>query len=317
MLIVGLTGGIACGKSTVSSRLRSRHALPIVDLDELARSVVDRLAVVAHRRIVKRFGDAILFADGTIDREALGALIFADRESRRALNKATHLPILWELLCDLDAAQSAGASMVILDAPLLFESGLHLLCGTTVVVRASDRTQRERLQSRDGRTAEDAEQRIASQMPVAAKAARAQHVIDNEASLEATHQQVDALVVNLAGLSGGILRGLLLHVLLLGVRLAGWLMGGGAERKRRVLIVGDMQKDYDIAANMKLYGEVRSPYANKIGGIVPAINQLRSSERWANVIFTLDWLPATMNRTFCLADSPGAALLDELDVDPE
>ena len=81
-----------------------------------------------------------------------------------------------------------------------------------------------------------------------------------------------------------------------------------------MLIVVDMQKDYDVGSNKALYGEVRSPYANPIASIVPAINRLRSSKRWARVVFTYDWLPAAMQRTFCRADSPGAALLDALDV---
>ena len=92
MLIVGVTGGIACGKSAVSARLGVR-GLPIVDLDELARRVV-RPGREAHRRIVARFGESILLADRSLDREALGALIFSDDEARREVNRATHMPIL-------------------------------------------------------------------------------------------------------------------------------------------------------------------------------------------------------------------------------
>ena len=331
MLIVGVTGGIACGKSAVSARLGVR-GLPIVDLDELARRVV-RPGREAHRRIVARFGESILLADRSLDREALGALIFSDDEARREVNRATHTPILWELLQDIAAAHAAGARILVMDAPLLFESSLHLLCATTVVVHASAATQLERLQARDNRSHDDAQQRISAQMPLHLKVGRADHLIENDAAIEATHRRVDELALQLSALAAAwsiraMVRAVLLHAVLAAVRLFGYLsrsadMGGASaapSKRKRVLLVVDMQKDYDTAANVALYGEVRSPYANAIHAIVPQINRIRRQSEWERVVFTMDWLPAEMLRgrtPFCLADSAGAALLDELEVDRE
>ena len=326
MLIVGLSGGIACGKSAVSARLSSHHRLTVVDLDELARRVVAP-GRTAHRRIVDRFGAGVLRADGSVDRDALGALIFTDRSARRALNSITHLPILWELLCDLASAHAAGARIVVLDAPLLFESSLHLLCGTTVVVHVATSAQLERLKLRDGRTDEEAEQRIAAQMPLSTKVARADHLIDNNGHLKATHALVDGLVVQLAAQAATwSFRGLVQCALLaLAACVAGLLRrcaspspGRGMwKRRQNVLVVVDMQRDYDTTANMALYGSVRSPYANPIHRVVPHVNRIRQAAPWDRVVFTYDWLPAEMlsGRTpFCAAGSAGAELLEGLDV---
>jgi hypothetical protein len=86
-----------------------------------------------------------------------------------------------------------------------------------------------------------------------------------------------------------------------------------AREASRVLVVVDMQQDYDLAANLELYGRVRSPYANDIAPLVPMINRVRNSAAWERVVWTLDWLPAAMERTFCRAGTPGAALLPALD----
>ena len=195
-MIVGLTGGIACGKSAVTSRLRTRRTVDVVDLDELARRVVEP-GRRAYHRIKQQFGDKVILADGTLDREAIGERIFSDPHARRALNSATHLPILWELLLDVAAAKAAGSRLIVLDAPLLFESSLHLLCHTTVVVHVSSETQLERLQERDGRSRDEAEQRVNSQMPLAHKVGRADVLIDNNGQSEATDRLVDELASRL------------------------------------------------------------------------------------------------------------------------
>jgi dephospho-CoA kinase len=192
--VVGLTGGIACGKSTVSSRLRDR--VPIIDLDELARRVL-LSGRPAYRKVVARFGSDVLLPDETIDREKLGAIVFADRQARRALNGATHWSILWELLSDLARHAAAGAPLVVLDAPLLFESKLDLLCGTTVVVHTSRETQLARLQRRDGHAPDEAERRIAAQMPLHLKMARAEHLVDNDGDLSATNARIETLATAL------------------------------------------------------------------------------------------------------------------------
>ena len=195
MLIVGLTGGISCGKSTVSNILKLNGAA-VVDLDEIARRVVQP-GRPAFKKIVAAFSEEILLPDGTINREMLGAKIFADRALRRQLNSFTHLPIMAELLLDVAKARAAGASIVVLDAPLLFETSLHMICACTVVVHVKELTQLSRLCARDGLSKAEAEQRIASQMPLASKAARADYLIDNDGAREATSAEIETVLARL------------------------------------------------------------------------------------------------------------------------
>ena len=109
MKVVGLTGGIACGKSAVSASLRAQN-LVVIDLDELARRVV-RPGRRAYRQIVRTFGAVVVRSDGTLDREAVGRRIFSNRNDRRAVSRATHAPIMWELLRDLTVARAAGIQL--------------------------------------------------------------------------------------------------------------------------------------------------------------------------------------------------------------
>jgi dephospho-CoA kinase len=190
--VVGLTGGIATGKSTVS-RAWSSVGVPIIDADAIARDVV-RPGRPALRLIRWRFGRKILLSDGTLDRAALGRLIFADSAKRRALNRIMHPFIIATMLGKLVYALLIRFHpVVILDAPLLFESRtLVPLCNSTVVVYCSPEDQLRRLLNRsksgpDGTTLSEREarDRIASQMPLSAKVARATHVFDNSQSIEA------------------------------------------------------------------------------------------------------------------------------------
>jgi dephospho-CoA kinase len=187
MQIVGLTGGIACGKSKVTQVLRENHAVRVIDLDVLARVVVEP-GRSANRAIVAALGPAALHADGTLNREHVGELVFRDPAKRRAINKATHLPILMELLLALVLHMSEGHRVVVLDAPLLFETGMHQLCATSLVVHTKPQTQVARLTRRDGLSVAEAERRIAAQLPLSAKVARADHLVDNEC---APHETVD------------------------------------------------------------------------------------------------------------------------------
>lgn len=190
MLIVGLTGGIATGKSTATAVLR-REGVAVVDLDELARVVVEP-GRPAHSRIVRRFGRSVLLADGQLDRAALGKLVFADVKARRELNAATHGAILRELLGRIAALWLSGAPVCVIDAPLLFEARMHHLCRTVVVMRASAEVQLARLMSRDGLERDDALQRVQAQMPLADKCSRADVVIDNDGEREGSERQLQA-----------------------------------------------------------------------------------------------------------------------------
>ncbi len=188
-LLVGLTGGIATGKSAVAAMFRDLDAV-VIDADVLAREVVEP-GRPAHEEIVAAFGCGILDADGRIDRKKLGAIVFADPAERRRLEAITHPRIRERLRETLDGLVERGfEGIVIFDAPLMIESGNHRQMDRLVVVVASEATQIERQRTRDRANAEDAVRRIRSQMPLAQKAELADHVIDNSGDLATTRARV-------------------------------------------------------------------------------------------------------------------------------
>ena len=184
-LLVGLTGGIATGKSTVAEVFR-RLGCVIIDADGLAREVVVPGAP-AHDVIVAAFGGGILRPDGTLDRQKLGAIVFAVPDAKKRLEAITHPRIrerFAEALAELEARDFAG--IVIFDAPVMIESGNYTAMDRLVVVVTDAATQARRLTARDAVGAAEAEQRIGSQMPVAEKAKLADYVIDNSGDRETT-----------------------------------------------------------------------------------------------------------------------------------
>ena len=201
--LVGLTGGIATGKSTVSARLAGAHGIKIIDADLIARQVVAP-GRKAYARIVRRFGAGVLSggAGSALDREKLGDLIFKDPAQRRALNKIVHPAIALDIARQfLWLRLVKGHRHVVLDAPLLFETGgpMRALCFPAVVVACPGDTQVARLRARNPElSAQQASERIAAQMPLAAKVARADEVVNNgEDGVAALHAKVDALVLKL------------------------------------------------------------------------------------------------------------------------
>jgi len=187
-LLVGLTGGIATGKSTVSEIFR-RLGCEVIDADLLAREVVEP-GEPAFAEIVAEFGPDVLGPDGRLDRKRLGAVVFADPARRRRLEAITHPRIrikFAERLQELIARGFAG--LVIFDAPVMIESGNYTHMDRLVVVATDPATQRARAVGRDGDRA-DVERRIASQMPIAEKAKLADYVVDNSGTPEATAAQV-------------------------------------------------------------------------------------------------------------------------------
>ncbi|HEU5321749.1 MAG TPA: dephospho-CoA kinase, partial [Methylomirabilota bacterium] len=188
-LLVGLTGGIATGKSTVSEMLRALGCV-VIDADVLAREVVEP-GQPAHAAIVAEFGPEVLRPDGTLDRARLGAAVFADPERRRRLEAITHPAIRARLAGRLQRLADEGFDgIVVFDAPVMIETGGHRLMDRLVVVTADEASQLARLTARDGLDAEAARQRMRSQMPVAEKARLADHVIDNSGDRAATEAQV-------------------------------------------------------------------------------------------------------------------------------
>ncbi|MFH9354137.1 dephospho-CoA kinase [Kitasatospora sp. NPDC017646] len=187
MLKIGLTGGIGAGKSEVS-RLFAAHGAVIVDSDLIAREVVapgtDGLAAV-----VAEFGPQVLREDGTLDRPALGAIVFADPEKLRALNAIVH-PLVRARSAELEAAAAADA-VVVHDVPLLTENGLAPLFDLVVVVDADDEVRLERLVRLRGMAVEEARARMAAQASRTDRLAIADLVIDNGGPLEALAARVD------------------------------------------------------------------------------------------------------------------------------
>ena len=190
-LLVGLTGGLATGKSTVSDMLRARGCV-VLDADVLAREVVEP-GQPALATIAREFGADVLRPDGTLDRKRLGAIVFADTERRRRLEAITHPAIRDRYLARLAELQAQGFDgVVVWDAPVMIESGGYKHVDRLVVVVTDDATQRERALARDGDRA-DVERKIASQMPLADKAALADYVIDNSGDRVATQAQVEKI----------------------------------------------------------------------------------------------------------------------------
>jgi len=187
-LLVGLTGGLATGKSTVSDMLRALGCV-VLDADVMAREVVEP-GQPALATIAQEFGPDVLRPDGTLDRKRLGAIVFADPERRKRVEAITHPAIRDRYLARLAELEAQGfEGIVVWDAPVMIESGGYKNMDRLVVVITDAATQRERALARDGDRA-DVERKIASQMPLADKAALADYVIDNSGDRAATEAQV-------------------------------------------------------------------------------------------------------------------------------
>lgn len=195
MLIVGLTGGIATGKSTVSSRLAHKHGYTIVDADLIAKQVVYP-GKKAYNDIVGTFSDVagLVNEDGTLNRAVLGQAVFGNKTRLSQLNKIVHPAVRREIFTQIFQAYIKFKPLVILDVPLLFEAGLDRVCGLTVTVSSSKELQIERLRLRNPELSlEDADKRINSQMSSEERNYRADLVIDNSKDLPALYLSIDSI----------------------------------------------------------------------------------------------------------------------------
>ena len=190
-VIVGLTGGIASGKSTVTGMLRAR-GVEVIDADKIAREVVEP-GTDGLAEVVATFGPEMLAADGTLDRAKLGARVFGDAAARGQLNGILHPRIGMLMWQRAEEASAAGHSWVVYDAALLVENKIHLMLDSLIVVSAAPEVQLERVMARDGLSHDEASARIASQLPLADKVAAADYVIHNDGTLEQTEAQVAAM----------------------------------------------------------------------------------------------------------------------------
>lgn len=199
MFLVGLTGGIASGKSTVSKIFNEEFKVPIVDADLIARKVV-LPGRTGWKRVQKLFGNEILNQDQTVNRDKLGEIIFSDNNKRRMLNKALHGLILIEILKQILINFLKGERFILLDIPLLFETkiALNMLSYKLVVFCQSEEEQLRRLIIRNPQLTElEAKQRIKSQMSTREKIKLADLCIDNSGGLESTRKQVKIIYYTL------------------------------------------------------------------------------------------------------------------------
>jgi len=195
MLRVGLTGGIASGKSTVATLLRDRD-YQVLDADSLTHELLEP-GQDAYKEVVREFGEEILAPGGAVNRKKLGAIVFSDAKKRARLNQIIH-PRIQEIFAKWFAAldRPGGPGLAFEDAALILESGAKKNLDKVVVCWCRPEQQLERLQER-GLSAEDAKRRIAAQMPIDEKRRLADEVIDCSRSLEETEQQVEVVLAKL------------------------------------------------------------------------------------------------------------------------
>lgn len=188
MIIAGLTGGIATGKSTVSSILREAGAI-IIDADAIARDAVKKNLPAWHE-IVNYFGEKVLLPDGEINRTCLGDIIFRDSSKKEILNKIVH-PYVIQKVAEMieEIGEASPGSIVILDVPLLIEAEMHKGLEDVILVYTPEQIQIKRLLERDGLSESDALLRVRSQMPIEKKREFATIIIDNSGTLQATRER--------------------------------------------------------------------------------------------------------------------------------
>lgn len=197
MLIAGLTGGIASGKSTVA-RIMSRAGAVVVDADRIARQVVTP-GLPAWQEIIDHLGEGILLADGTIDRDGLGKMVFGDPDMRRWLEAVIHPRVGAQINAQINqVARTMPDAVVLLDIPLLFETGRDEGLSEIIVVYVPEKVQCRRLMQRDGLSRSEALARISAQMHIDEKVKRATIVIDNSGPLNDTEKQALAVYRRLA-----------------------------------------------------------------------------------------------------------------------
>lgn len=192
MKVIGLTGGIASGKSAAATMLRRRGAL-VIDADQIARDIT-KVGMPVYEAIVQHFGEVILNRDDTINRKTLGKLVFEHPSKLRLLNRITHSPIIVEIKTKLRELESRVPSeqVVVIDAPLLIESGLANIVDLVVVVTTSEERQLERLEEK-GFARSEAEDRIKAQMPSDERRALADFVLENSGTLDELETKVQEL----------------------------------------------------------------------------------------------------------------------------
>ena len=189
--VLGITGGIGCGKSEAAKYLCSLGARHI-DADEISRELTaDGGAALGEIREI--FGDGMFHPDGSLNRRALGDRIFGDTAAKRALEGVIHPLVQRRAMDEIEAANRDGVQVLVLDVPLLFETGMDVLCDECWAMSVRPEVQLERVQQRDGLSAEQAQARIASKMPMEESNSRAKRVINSDRPIEKTRAELASL----------------------------------------------------------------------------------------------------------------------------
>lgn len=191
-MIIGLTGSIASGKSTVSNMLKAK-GYPIIDADLVARVVVEK-GTNTLERIQETFGQKVIATDGSLNREKLGEIIFSSPADRKQLNDIMHPAIREEMLRQKEELLKAGHETIIMDIPLLFESKLQSYVNKILVVTVTEEVQLARLMARNNYSLEEAKARIQSQLPLSIKEQGADAVIYNDGTIEETEAQLNNIL---------------------------------------------------------------------------------------------------------------------------
>lgn len=194
-LVLGLTGGIATGKSTADKFFEEKN-IPIMDCDEIAHNIMN-VNKPAWKDIKEVFGEKYLNEDQTINRKKLGKLVFNDPTKMKILNEITHPRIFQEMESQIAQYKSEGYSLIIVDAPVLFESHSEKYYDKTLVISLPQDLQIKRLMARNNLTKEEALSRINSQMSLKEKEARATYVIENTGSVEDLYKKLNELLTKI------------------------------------------------------------------------------------------------------------------------
>ncbi|MBC6679130.1 dephospho-CoA kinase [Zhenpiania hominis] len=192
MRVIGLTGGIGTGKSTASEYLR-KQGFSIIDADRISREIVEP-GTLLLKELEKNFGSGIIKDDGTLDRKALAAIVFSDKEKKSRLDGLMHGHILDEIERKISESQSGEGRGIIVDAPLLFETGLEKKCDQVWLITADEKLRILRVCERDGMDPEEVRARIQNQMADEEKKERAHRIVDNSGSKEALLAQLAELI---------------------------------------------------------------------------------------------------------------------------
>lgn len=192
MRVIGLTGGIGTGKSTASEYLR-KQGFSIIDADRISREIVEP-GTLLLKELEKNFGSGIIKDDGTLDRKALAAIVFSDKEKKSRLDDLMHGHILDEIERKISESQSGEGRGIIVDAPLLFETGLEKKCDQVWLITADEKLRILRVCERDGMDPEEVRARIQNQMADEEKKERSHRIVDNSGSKEALLAQLAELI---------------------------------------------------------------------------------------------------------------------------